>query len=127
MGHRLLIVDDEEAIVLTMKEYFETFGHQVDVARGREEAEAFLLGAPYALMIADLRLHPVRDSEGLDLLALVRERFPATRVVLFTGYATPEVVSEARRLGADAFLQKPQALTDVARVVFGLLASAPRT
>ena len=123
MGHRLLIVDDEEAIVLTMKEYFETFGHQVDVARGREEAEAFLLGAPYALMIADLRLHPVRDSEGLDLLALVRERFPTTRVVLFTGYATPEVVSEARRLGVDAFLQKPQALTDVARVVFGLLAS----
>ena len=42
MGHRLLIVDDEEAIVLTMKEYFETFGHQVDVARGREEAETFL-------------------------------------------------------------------------------------
>jgi UDP-3-O-[3-hydroxymyristoyl] N-acetylglucosamine deacetylase len=118
-------VDDEEAIVLTMKEYFETFGHQVDVARGREEAEAFLLGAPYALMIADLRLHPVRDAEGLDLLALVRERFPTTRVVLFTGYATPEVVSEARRLGADAFLQKPQALTDVARVVFALL--APRT
>jgi len=127
VGHRLLIVDDEEAIVLTMKEYFETFGHQVDVARGREEAEAFLLGEPYALMIADLRLHPVRESEGLDLIALVRERSPATRVVLFTGYATPEVVSEARRLGADAFLQKPQALTDVARVVFGLLTSAPRT
>jgi UDP-3-O-[3-hydroxymyristoyl] N-acetylglucosamine deacetylase len=123
VGHRLLIVDDEEAIVLTMKEYFETFGHQVDIARGREEAEGFLLGAPYALMIADLRLHPVRDSEGLDLVALVRERFPTTRVVLFTGYATPEVVSEARRLGADAFLQKPQALADVARVVFGLLTS----
>ena len=65
----------------------------------------------------------MRDAEGLDLLALVRERHPATRVVLFTGYATPEVVSEARRLGADAFLQKPQALADVARVVFGLLAS----
>ena len=123
MGHRLLIVDDEEGIVLTMKEYFETFGHHVDIARGREEAEGFLLGAPYALMIADLNLHPVRDSEGLDLVALVRERFPTTRVVLFTGYATPEVVSEARRLGADAFLQKPQALADVARVVFGLLTS----
>jgi UDP-3-O-[3-hydroxymyristoyl] N-acetylglucosamine deacetylase len=123
VGHRLLIVDDEEGIVLTMKEYFETFGHHVDIARGREEAEGFLLGAPYALMIADLRLHPVRDSEGLDLVALVRERFPTTRVVLFTGYATPEVVSEARRLGADAFLQKPQALADVARVVFGLLTS----
>jgi DNA-binding NtrC family response regulator len=122
MGHRLLIVDDEEAIVVTMKEYFETYGHEVDVARGREEAEAFLLAGPYSLMIADLRLHPVREAEGLDLLALVRERFPRTRVVLFTGYATPEVVSEARRLGADAFLQKPQALSDVARVVFALLA-----
>jgi len=123
VGHHLLIVDDEEGIVLTMKEYFETFGHQVDVARAREEAEAFLLASSYSLMIVDLRLNPVRDSEGLDLLALVRDRFPATRVVLFTGYATPEVISEARRLGADAFLQKPQALTDVARVVFALLAS----
>lgn len=123
MGHRLLIVDDEEAIVLTMKEYFETYGHHVDVARGREEAESFLLGAAYSMVIADLRLHPVKEAEGLDLLALVRERYPRTRVVLFTGYATPEVVSEARRLGADAFLQKPQALSDVARVVFALLAA----
>lgn len=123
MGHRLLIVDDEEAIVVTMKEYFETYGHQVDCARGREEAEAFLNASSYALMIADLRLHPVREADGLDLLALVRERFPRTRVVLFTGFATPELVSEARRLGADAFLQKPQALSDVARVVFALLGS----
>lgn len=123
MGHRLLIVDDEEAIVVTMKEYFETYGHEVDVARGREEAEAFLLASSYSLMIVDLRLHPVRETDGLDLLALVRERFPRTRVVLFTGYATPEVVSDARRLGADAFLQKPQALSDVARVVFALLAA----
>ena len=121
MGHRLLIVDDEEGIVVTMKEYFETFGHQVDVARGREEAEEFLLAAPYALMIADLRLHPVRDAEGLDLLALVRERFPATRVVLFTGYATPEVVNEARRLGADAFLQKPLPLPQLEAIVDGLV------
>jgi len=123
VGHRLLIVDDEEAIVVTMKEYFETYGHEVDVARGREEAEAFLLASSYSLMIVDLRLHPVRETDGLDLLALVRERFPRTRVVLFTGYATPEVVSDARRLGADAFLQKPQALSDVARVVFALLAA----
>ncbi|PYQ15730.1 MAG: response regulator [Acidobacteria bacterium] len=123
MGHRLLIVDDEEGIVVTMKEYFETYGHQVDVARGREEAESFLDAGSYSLMIADLRLHPIREADGLDLLALVRERFPRTRVVIFTGYATPEVVGEARRLGADAFLQKPQALSDVARVVFALLAS----
>jgi DNA-binding NtrC family response regulator len=123
VGHRLLIVDDEEAIVVTMKEYFETYGHEVDVARGREEAEAFLLASSYSLMIVDLRLHPVREADGLDLLAIVRERFPRTRVVLFTGYATPEVVSEAHRLGADAFLQKPQALSDVARVVFALLAA----
>jgi len=123
MGHRLLIVDDEEAIVLTMKEYFETYGHEVDCARGRDEAESFLRGGSYALMIADLRLHPVREAEGLDLLALVRKEFPRTRVVLFTGYATPETVTEARRLGADALLQKPQALADVARVVFKLLAA----
>jgi two-component system response regulator AtoC len=123
VGYRLLIVDDEEAIVLSMKEYFETFGHQVDCARGREEAEAFLLGSSYSLMIVDLRLNPVREAEGLDLLALVRERFPATRVVLFSGYVTSEAASEARRLGADAFLQKPQALADVAQVVFALLAS----
>jgi DNA-binding NtrC family response regulator len=123
VGHRLLIVDDEEAIVVSMKEYFETYGHEVDVARGREEAEAFLMASSYSLMIVDLRLHPVREADGLDLLAIVRERFPRTRVVLFTGYATPEVVNEAHRLGADAFLQKPQALSDVARVVFALLAA----
>ena len=72
-----------------------------------------------------IRMRTIETEVALELVHALRERFPGTRVVIFTGYATPEVMSEARRLGADAFLQKPQALSDVARVVFALLASPP--
>jgi len=53
---RMLIVDDEESICFSMKEYFSMQGFHVDCALDRGEAEAFLAGSGYAVVIDDLRL-----------------------------------------------------------------------
>ncbi len=116
-------MDDEEPILFAMGEYFSTKGYLVDCARETQEAEALLESHRYCLAILDLRLTGTRGAEGLDLIESVRGKSPATRIILLTAYGSREVEVEARRRGADAFLQKPQPLSEVAQIASGLIGS----
>jgi ActR/RegA family two-component response regulator len=74
------------------------------------------------VVVADLRLSPTEAIGGLDVIARVRRDRPDTRTVLLTAYGSSQVEAEARRLGVDAVLQKPQPLSDLVKIVFGLVA-----
>lgn len=121
MEHRILVVDDEEPILFAMREYFESQGYHVDCARELEEAQALLANVGYAAVVADLRLTGVRGTEGLDIVACVRERCPSTCVVLLTAYGSDTIEEEARRRGADAFLRKPKPLSEVVQLLMSLI------
>lgn len=45
--------------------------------------------------------------DGLGVLEYIRQEARATRVVMITGYATPELIARARELGAAGFVIKP--------------------
>jgi len=119
---RLLVVDDEEAIVFAMRRYFTARGFDVDTAREMEEAQALLANVRYAAAIIDLRLTGVHGAEGLEILGYVRSTCPETRTVLLTAYGSAELSREARERGADVVLSKPQPLPDMAQVVMSLVA-----
>lgn len=123
---RILVVDDEEAIRDATREYLTALGYHVDAAQEREEAEALLTAATYSLVIADMRLTGVHGREGLELVGYLRERCPWARVVVLTAYGSPDLEAEARRRGADAFLQKPVPLAELARLA-GLLINRNET
>lgn len=123
---KLLVVDDEESICFSMREYFSQHGFKVDTAREFEEAEGLIKETDYQVIIQDLRLGVDQRSDGLEIIRLVHEQNPETRIVVLTSYGSPEVEAEARRAGADAFLRKPKPLSQVAQVVQGLIES-PRT
>lgn len=124
---RLLIVDDEEAILFAMQDYFSIHGFEVDCARERHSAEAFLASNRYAVVIADLRLGGSRSTDGLEVLGGARAAAAETRTVLLTAYGSPGMEAEAERLGVDAMLNKPRPLPEVARIVTGLLAGVQDT
>ncbi len=118
---RILVIDDEEPILFALKEYFETFGYEVDCAKEAEEAQALLSHVRYKVVIADLRLTGIHGTEGLNIVSYARERCPRTRIIVLTAYGSPDIEKEAYRLGADSFLHKPIPLPDVAQIVFGLV------
>jgi DNA-binding NtrC family response regulator len=120
---RLLIVDDEEAICFSMSEYFSLHGFKVDTAREFDEVEKLIGAADYRVIIQDLRLSATRDSDGLDIIKMVRGQSPQAKIIVLTAYGSVEMEDEARRCGADAFLRKPKPLSQVAQVVQGLLES----
>jgi len=118
----LLIVDDEEAIRFSMSEYFTQHGFNVDTACELEEAQELLGKNSYEVVIQDLRLGP-NDRDGLEVIKLIRDRNPETRIVVLTAYGSSEVEDEVLRSGADAILRKPKPLSQVAQVVQGLVES----
>jgi DNA-binding NtrC family response regulator len=120
MHQRILVVDDEEAILFAMREYFTAHGYQVDCAPELEKAKVLLALARYTVVIADLQLTGSHGSEGLELVEYICKRWPSTRVILLTAYGSPDIEREARRRGADAFLRKQMPLSQIAHVVFKL-------
>jgi DNA-binding response OmpR family regulator len=123
-GHRILIVDDEDLIVLAMRKYFEAAGYDVDAAFELEEAQAMLANYEYDLVIADLRLTGIGGVEGLQIVSDVHQRCAHTRVMLLSAFGTPEIERESYKRGADAFLHKPQPMSEISRIARQLLGEA---
>jgi len=117
----LLIIDDEESICVSMREYFTQQGFNVDTALEIHDAEKLILEKRYGVIIQDLRLGINKRPDGLEIIKLVRDRHPQTRIIVLTAYGSTDVEEEVRRSGVDAFLHKPKPLSQVAQVIHGLI------
>jgi two-component system, response regulator, stage 0 sporulation protein F len=121
MTPRLLIIEDEVAILDALKHFFVHQGFSVHTASEREEAEGLLADHAYDAVIADLRLSGSFNTDGLEIVRFLRKHRPDVKVILLTAYGSPEVEAEAERLGVDAFLHKPMPLAEIADRVKSLL------
>jgi DNA-binding NtrC family response regulator len=116
---RILVADDEAGVLGALGEYFRCCGWKVDVAQSVEDARRLLRDGCYSAVITDLRFEGKESSGGLDVVREARTRCPEAPVIVMTGYGSPEIETEARRLGVDAFVPKPVPLWELARLVQG--------
>ncbi len=116
---RVLIVDDERNIRLTLMGALKAIGLEVEAVFQGEEALQKLAETTYDVMLLDLRLP---GMDGLTVLRQVIARFPRTRVIIITAYGTVEAVLEAMQLGAVDFLQKPFEPYELREIVSRVLA-----
>jgi DNA-binding response OmpR family regulator len=120
-GRRMLVVDDEAVITSAMFCYFTHHGFEVHCAAECEEALALLSYHEYDIIVADMRLTGTESEEGLEVIRQARERSSDVCIVLLTAYGAPGLDEKAARAGANALLQKPQALAELAKTVRALL------
>jgi len=108
---RLLVLDDDQAVLTLLRTYFGGLGWYVEVC-GDAGAALRLAGSdvPFDAVISDLHFTPARGSEGLDIVAHARHRRPQAAVLLFTAAAEPEVRHAALERGADLVIVKPSPL-----------------
>jgi signal transduction histidine kinase len=113
---RLLVVDDEENILLTISAVLRLEGYAVDVASSGGEAARLLdAGAEeYDLILTDLHMD---DGDGLSLLEEVRRRSPLTITIVLTGFAAVESAIAALRHGAYDYLTKPCIIDELTHTV----------
>jgi CheY-like chemotaxis protein len=102
----VLVAEDEESVRMLVHTVLSNAGYQVTVAPSGAEAAALLetIDRPLDLLITDIVMP---GMIGPDLARLVLERFPQTRVLYITGYATHSAVPAGFMREDDAFLEKP--------------------
>jgi len=101
---RILVVDDEASIRDLCARVLQRAGFEVTVAGGGEEAVRRLRGEAFDAVITDIRMPGL---SGLEVLDAAKRHHSGIRVVLITGFGTPQTLERARQGGADRILTKP--------------------
>ena len=101
---RVLVVDDEPRIRLTLAHLLEGDGHTVEAASNARDALAAVRRQPFDLALLDVRLG---TESGLDLIGPLLEALPRLRIVVITANASVPSAVEAMRRGAVDYLPKP--------------------
>jgi len=101
---KILIVDDEKNIRLTLSQALETLGMPVQTAGDGEEALQTLQDSDFSLVLLDLKLP---GMDGLEVLRRIRVSWPKIPVIMITAHGSIEYAVEAMKLGAIDFIRKP--------------------
>jgi two-component system, NtrC family, response regulator HydG len=104
MTSRILVIDDDEAILESCRTILQDEGHHVVVAAGGELGLALLRQEPFALALVDLKMPGLSGLEVLEQAATVD---PDLVLIVFTAYGTIESAVEAVRKGAFNYITKP--------------------
>ncbi len=136
MKRRILLVDDDLAVLLTLKAVLELHGFEVDTAASSAEAFARMESGVYQMVMSDLRMET--EEAGLEVLRAARRQAYDPATALLTAYPPSgehwrrqngrgETNQEENRNGhqieenADSLLIKPLGTTDLLRQVEALL------
>ena len=111
---KVLVVDDEESVVVTIEAILQLDGYSVATTTSGAEARKMVREVEYDLVLTDLRLE---DGDGLEVLKAVRESYPETVTIMLTGYASLESAIQALRAGAYDYLVKPSEVEELRATV----------
>jgi DNA-binding NtrC family response regulator len=100
----ILVVDDEPIVREAIHDWLVDAGYNVTTASTGEEALEIVADQDFGLVILDVRLP---GKTGIRVLQEIKEMKPATKAIVITAYASPELRAEAMKLGALHYLTKP--------------------
>jgi len=116
---RVLLVDDEVAILLTLKAVLEINGFTVDTATSAREAEHKLRNADYHMVITDMRMES--DAAGIDVVKAAKAAPCNPAVAVLTAF--PDEGADYSSDGADELLVKPMNVQQLVVQMEALLVS----
>ncbi len=119
MTKRLLIVDDEKNIRMTLRQCFSSEAYDLSEAVNGEEALNALEKENFDLVLLDIRMPGLT---GLEVLNKMREKSIKTDVIIMTAYGSVEKAVEAMKLGAIDFIGKPFTPEEIREIVSEVLA-----
>ena len=117
---RILIVDDEPTILLTLSYALRSNGVEVVTASRLETAEEALEHYPFDLVIADIRMSGILGVEGLELLSYIKRYWPDTKVIIMTAYGSDDLKQDAYDRGANYYYDKPVDIVELTNQIHQL-------
>lgn len=110
MNERILVVDDEESLRLSLKFKLKSAGFDVDVAVDGEDALEKLKARPADAVLLDINMPRM---SGIETLTLIRQQYPQTEAIMLTGFADFSTAIECLKIGAKDYLVKPVDTTEL--------------
>jgi DNA-binding response OmpR family regulator len=101
---RILVVDDDRAILKLMERVLRDDSYAIDVAASGEEARTLALVNEYDGIVLDLQLG---DRHGFEILQELRRKGRRTPVLLYSGQSDTETIVRGLDAGADDYVVKP--------------------
>jgi len=122
MQRRILLVEDEPGLVLTLGDRLRSEGYEVEAAADGQTGLEMAAGGSFALIILDIML-PAKN--GMDVCRDLRQRGIATPILMLTarGQTVDKVVG--LKIGADDYMTKPFEMLELLARVEALLRRAP--
>src|SRR3712207_1823124 len=105
-NRRILIIDDERPILLTLEALLGRHGYQPETAATAAYGLRLLKNGSPAVVLLDLQLP---DAEGLQMLDRIKGEHPDTQVIILTAHDSLSNAIESIKRGAYHFISKPYA------------------
>jgi DNA-binding NtrC family response regulator len=113
-NHRVLIIDDERPVLVTLEALLKRHGYQVDTASTASQGLKLLRSKPATLVLLDLQLP---DADGLETLDQIKTEVPQTQVIILTAHDSLHNAIESIKRGAYHFISKPYAPEELLSLV----------
>jgi DNA-binding NtrC family response regulator len=101
---KILVIDDEDIVRVSCSRTLRPEGYELSMAKNGEEGLRMLGEGSFDLVLTDLKMP---NMDGIEVLANIKKNWPATDVVIVTGYQTVETAVKAIKLGAFDYIEKP--------------------
>ena len=111
---KILVVDDEKSIRITLSEFLRREGYEVETAENADSAVDMLQACAYDVLLTDIVMP---RKSGMSLISDAHRIQPHVQVILMTGEPTVETASAAVRLEVRDYLAKPIAREELLRTV----------
>ena len=111
---RILIVDDERPILLTLDALLQRHGYKVETATTAAQGLKSLKSAPAEVVLLDLQLP---DAPGLEALDQIKTDFSETQVIILTAHDSLSNAIESIKRGAFHFIAKPYAAEELLSLI----------
>src|SRR5919197_5914891 len=113
-NHRVLIIDDERSVLVTLEALLKRHGYHVDTASTASQGLKLLKSKPATLVLLDLQLP---DADGLETLDQIKTEVPQTQVIILTAHDSLHNAIESIKRGAYHFISKPYAPEELLSLV----------
>ena len=114
---KILLLDDEPIVCERLQPALEKNGFDVETFTDSAKAVERFREQTFDAVITDLKM---RKPDGMEVLRIVKELAPETKVVLITGFPSAEAVRESMKQGAEDFLSKPFKISDLVGLLLRL-------
>lgn len=110
----ILVLDDEEVVCTRLKPALEKNGYRVETFTDSRLAKQRLEEHQFHIVVTDLKMAGI---DGMELYQFIKDKWPKTRVIIISGFATVDITRAALQAGVRDIIAKPFKISQLKELI----------